>query len=341
MDDANTVEYLDQHSTELIARADFDTQIATAKRYPMHSDARGILRFQQDAIGLATTDQEIAESCLYALRRAGKTIQGPSIRLAEIAVSAYGNCKVASRVLDVGEREVVAQGVFHDLERNVSWSAEVRKRIVRRDGTRYDDDMVVVTSNAACSTAARNAVFKGIPAALIKRVYDEAKRAAIGSTDSLDARRAKLLTTFAKFGVSEQQILAKLDKATMAQVDQDDMVLLLGIYNTLRGGETLVDDEFPPLDDGIEERLERANGSADDSEHKDLPEGPAVTAMIMEPQPSESAEGLSGEALDDATARLLKAAQMANVDRATLRAKLSHGGEEFVRDAWLPWKADQ
>lgn len=56
---------------------------------------------------------------------------------------------------------MTAQGVFHDLERNVAITYEVRRRIVDKNGRRYKPDMIGVTANAACSIALRNAILRG------------------------------------------------------------------------------------------------------------------------------------------------------------------------------------
>jgi hypothetical protein len=41
---------------------------------------------------MATLTPEIAASCIYALPRDGKTIEGPSARFAEVMMHAWGTC---------------------------------------------------------------------------------------------------------------------------------------------------------------------------------------------------------------------------------------------------------
>src|SRR5690348_6841125 len=62
-----------------VDRASIDMQIATAKQYP-----RSITAALREATELATLDEETAKTMLYALKRGGKVIPGPSVRLAEI-----------------------------------------------------------------------------------------------------------------------------------------------------------------------------------------------------------------------------------------------------------------
>src|SRR4051812_48501652 len=73
-------------------RAEVDIQISTAKRYP-----RSIRNFKQQALEMATFDEETAEGCFYSLPRGGKPIEGPSARLAEIVLSAWGNVRADAK----------------------------------------------------------------------------------------------------------------------------------------------------------------------------------------------------------------------------------------------------
>ncbi len=89
------VEVISGNALELMQRAEIDMQVSTAKKYP-RPDPSAIKKKMES---FATMDEETAESCFYSLPRDGKTIQGPSVRLAEIAVACYGNLRAASRVI--------------------------------------------------------------------------------------------------------------------------------------------------------------------------------------------------------------------------------------------------
>src|SRR5690606_18383789 len=97
-----------------LAKSEVEAQLDAAHRYK-----RSVNRFLQEATGLATVTQEVAESCIYSIPRDGKQIAGPSVRLAEICASSYGNLHVAARIVDVEEDYVLAQGVARDLEKNL------------------------------------------------------------------------------------------------------------------------------------------------------------------------------------------------------------------------------
>src|SRR5205814_31606 len=135
--------------------SEIEQQVATAKRYP-----RSVAVFKRKALELATSSEEIAASCFYTLpkrRGADKVITGPSVRLAAICAVCWGNCRFAGRLIADDGKFVTAQGVSHDLESNTAGSIEVRRRVTTKEGKRFSDDMVAVTSNAACSIAKREA----------------------------------------------------------------------------------------------------------------------------------------------------------------------------------------
>ena len=71
-------------------------QVQTARAFP-----RSIKSAMQEARSMATLDRETAGSCFYKIPRAGKMIEGPSIRLAEIMASAWGNLAIQGSIDEV------------------------------------------------------------------------------------------------------------------------------------------------------------------------------------------------------------------------------------------------
>lgn len=224
------------------AKGEVDTQIATAKRFP-----RSVKKFKEDALTLATLDIETAASCFYSVPRDGKNIEGPSARLAEIIAASWGNLRSQANIIDEDDRFITARGMCWDLEKNVAVSTEVRRRITNKQGRKFSDDMVNTTANAACSIALRNAVFKVVPMALAKSVYDAARKVAIGDASTLVKRRTDMVNYFGKMGVSPEQICAAVSRASVDDITVDDLATLLGLSTAIKEGDTTVDDAFPPL----------------------------------------------------------------------------------------------
>jgi len=220
--------------------AEIESQIATAKRYP-----RDIKKFKEKLMAMANLDQETAEGCYYALPRGGKAIDGPSIRLAEIALSCYGNCAAQADVLEEDDRFIYAMGQCRDLENNNAVRMKVRRRITYKNGKKFNDDMIAVTANAACAIALRNAIFKIVPGAYLKPVFDKCKKTAVGQVKSLANRRAEVIKRVMQFGVVEERILGVLNRKSIDEVTFDDVAILIGLGTAIKDGDTTVEEAFP------------------------------------------------------------------------------------------------
>ena len=228
-------------------RAEFDIAIATAKRYP-----RSVEKSISMAMSMATLNEEIAASCFYVLRRkegggGSKTIEGPSIRLAEIMASSWGNIAVDTQPAGEDNKFIYATGICRDLERNVTVRKTVRRRITTKDGRRYSDDMIAVTANAAASIAQRNAVASVVPGAYIKQVYDAAKRAAMGDAKTLEKRRSEAIEYTRKMGLSDDRVFAALEVSGIADITLDKLGALKGMCTAVKDGDIGIDEQFPPI----------------------------------------------------------------------------------------------
>jgi hypothetical protein len=238
---------IQESAITMISKAEIDMQISTAKKYP-----RALSIVKRDMISFATLDVETAATCFYTVPRAGKNIQGPSVRLAEIAVSCYGNLRVQTRIVDVvpngNAPHVVVQAVCHDLERNVAVCVEKRRRITGRKSQegKIDEDAINLAANAGMAIAFRDAVYKVIPGALIKPVYENAKQVAIGDAKTLGDRRAKAIESFAKMGVTSDRVLTMLGRGHIEEVQLTDLEVLIGLYTAIKDGQASIDDSFPP-----------------------------------------------------------------------------------------------
>jgi len=239
-----TVETDNGGTLSIITKAEIDQQIATAHAFP-----RSLKRFRDEALEMVTLTERIAEECIYALPRGGKTIEGPSARFAEVVASAWGNCRAGARVVAEEREFVVAQGVFHDLQRNVSITYEVKRRITDKYGRRYPADMIAVTANAACSIALRNSILKGVPKAFWADMYDEARKTVMGDSKTLSTRRADAVNYLQKFGVTTEMICATLGVQGLEDIGLEDMVKLKGLATAIKEGDTTVEQAFRTPED--------------------------------------------------------------------------------------------
>ncbi len=243
MDDDEVVSVPGANALMAINQSEINMQIATAKRYP-----RSIKEFKDRAEEVACLDAETAGTMFYTLKRKGqdgtKIIRGPSARLAEVAAMSYRNLRFGARVIEITDTQIVAQGFCMDLENNNGTQVEVRRRITDKNKRKFSEDMIVVTGNAACSIALRNAVFKIVPMALLKTVYEKAMQTSIGQVKSISETRQKLIDAFGKLGVAPSQIVEFCGRRGVEDITVEDIIDLRGLWTAIHDGDTSIEEAF-------------------------------------------------------------------------------------------------
>jgi hypothetical protein len=239
MSEERAVVQIQESSLEAQTRGEFSVLSEVAHRYP-----RDIEEGQRKAVRFATMSEETAGECHYCLPRAGKEITGPSVRLAEIAVAAYGNVRISTRIADISETHITAQAVCIDLESNVGQMFEVKRRITNKTGQRFNDDMIVVAGNAASSIAYRNAALKTIPKAFWGPAYAAAQQLALNSKTPIGERRQKAMAFFLARGITEDKLFGKLGIAKMSELGPDQLTVLRGFANSVVEGDASMAEIF-------------------------------------------------------------------------------------------------
>jgi hypothetical protein len=225
-------------------RAEIDQQVTTSRSYP-----RSLPAVMDAMTSIAAKNRETAATMLYVLPKRSKEadakeISGPSIRYAEALQAFYGNCRVSSRVVEVNrvEKYVEAEAVFHDLQSNSSNVARVRRRISTKEGRVYGDDMIVVTGNAACSIAKRNAILAGIPRAVWGSAYESAVKLVAGDPKEAAKRLEVAIKWFKGQGADEKVLLAAIGLEDKAKVQPAHIATLEGMAATLKNGEATLEE---------------------------------------------------------------------------------------------------
>lgn len=270
------VEIVSATAVESLARGEIDMQIATAKKYP-----RSVRQFEQIANSLASENEDVAASCYYKLPRDGQTIEGPSVRLAEICAYAWGNLRYGARVIEESDEFLTAQGYAHDVERNTQVFFEVRRKIKTRLGKRYSADMVATTANAACSIALRNAVFRVIPRSYIDRIMRQCQKVARGDERTVEVRRKAALDYFKGLGITKERVLKKLGVAGDSEITLDHLELLGGMRTAVKEEAATAEELFA---DTATEPVAEATASASKRLAKQI-------AKQQDPAPEPGSEG--------------------------------------------------
>ncbi len=245
-----------------INRSEVDMQISTAKQYP-----RDIQQALNRIQTLATLDEETAGDCFYTLRRGngGQVIEGLSVRFAEIIAGAWGNLRAQARIIGNDGRTITAQGVCHDLETNFAVSVEVKRRITDKNGKTYNEDMQVMTGNAACAIAFRNAVLKVVPKSVTKRIIEQVKQVAIGKAMDLETSRGNMIAYFGKLGVNQATLFTYLGVKRVQDIDAQMIFELRGLANALKEGTTTIAETFQSSPTNSEKTAEEARKKAEEA----------------------------------------------------------------------------
>lgn len=236
---------IEQITPEVIYQQDkaiVDVQISTAKAYP-----RNIKRATENALAVITMDKETASTCTYAVPRGGKVVTGASVHLAKIIAQMWGNLRIESKVVAIEAKHITSQAVAFDLENNLAVKVEVKRSIMGKLG-RFNDDLITVTGNAGNAIAMRNAILSIIPRGIVDKLYNAAKQTITGdisdNTKLLTKRKKVLDGLKDTYGLTEQEVLSVIGKAAVDHITSDDLVVLIGIGQAIKDGETTVDNTF-------------------------------------------------------------------------------------------------
>lgn len=223
-------------------KAQIDIQISTAKAYP-----RNIKRATENSIAVVTMDEQTASSCHYSLPRGNKRISGPSVHMARIIAQNWGNLRVESKIVGVEDKMVTSQAVAFDLENNLAIKVEVKRSIMTKSG-RMNNDMIVVTGNAANAISMRNAILAVVPKAVVDKVYNAAKQVMTGDIsdkNKLLKKRKQVFDTFKDdYDVSEKELLEAVGRSSVKDINAEDLVTLIGLGQAIRDGDTTVEEQF-------------------------------------------------------------------------------------------------
>lgn len=233
----------------VIARAEMDIMITTAKAYP-----RDIKKSIEYAEQLATMDEETAQSCFYCLPRKDKDgnrkeIRGPSVRLAEIIASSWGNLHAATRIIENDGRNITTEGVAHDLQTNVKISMQNKVSIIfgeknGKGGYQANADMQTLLTNASSAKALRNAIFKVVPKALVNRVLERAMNFSIGDQKTMNSKVQEVFGKLNKMGIQTDKILAYYGKNSISEINAEEFKSLIGVGTAIKEGHIKIEDVF-------------------------------------------------------------------------------------------------
>ena len=219
-----------------VARAEIDAQVATAKQYP-----RDVSQAIARAKGLATINKDTASRMFYSLNQDGESVRGPSVRLAEVFFSVYGNLSCGSKIVEITPSHVVVVGFAHDMETNCRVASEEIASIITKNGRRYGERMIVTTAKATMAKARRNAILQVIPRVFVDQVMQAAMRVAAGADQPKVDRWRDLAGRFAGQSVTDKQALSLIRRTGFSEMTDDDFASLESCLALIVDGEETID----------------------------------------------------------------------------------------------------
>lgn len=232
-------------------------QMQLAKMFPRNT-------FEANAeLMEACKQRTLAEVAFYSVPRAGGSVTGPSIRLAEEIARCYGNFEYGHRELSRTDKKSEVEVYAWDKERN---NRSIRQLTVYhvqdtkngpkelRDQKDIDDKI----SNVA-SKQVRGRILALVPKWMVQGAIEACRDTLVGGGElTITEQVTRMIAAFAKFGVKPQNLADKLGHP-LANVTPDDLVTLRGIYTALNEGAK-TDEYFslaPPEANGVSAAIEK------------------------------------------------------------------------------------
>ena len=117
-----------------------------------------------------------------------------------------------------------------------------------KNGQTFSADMQVMTINAASSLARRNAIYDVVPKVYVNKLVAQCQEFVKGqAVTGLRDKVQKVVKAFAKYGVTPELICLKMEVSNIDEITPEMVVRLVGIGNSLKDGQTTVEEEFPQL----------------------------------------------------------------------------------------------
>lgn len=219
----------------MVERIDIDSLINNAKKHP-----RDINKVLEQVKSYATLDLELIESYFYFTKSdlGDNTVQGMTVRMAELIVESWGNLSIQTQIIRNDGRTITALGICHDLETNLTISAEITRIITTKDA-----EEITATSNATSSIAFRNVVFKVIPKVVTFKIVNEIKALVIANINA-DISRPAIIADFATLKIKEDDILKYLNVKKLADINSEEIFILRSLKNAIKDGKTTIEQAF-------------------------------------------------------------------------------------------------
>ncbi len=216
------------------AIAEAQGKLVIAKRFPRDQ----ALAYQRVMEACSRTG--LAEEAMYAFPRAGQTVTGPSIRLAEELARCWGNIDYGIRELSRKPGESEMEAYAWDLETNTVTSQKFTVKHVRdtrsgRQDLTDERDIYEIGANMGARRL-RARLLAILPPDLVESAVSRCRATLQGNVEVPLADRVRaVVDAFAGLGVSAQ-LLERYLRKPLAEVLPEELADLRAVYKSIKDG---------------------------------------------------------------------------------------------------------
>ncbi len=218
-------------------------QIFMARQFP-----RNVFQSEQRILD-ACKRPSLAATAMYRYPRGGQSVEGPSIRLAEVLAQNWGNLSFGIKELEQRNGESVAMAYAWDLETNVREEKVFTVPHIRhtRSGAKKltdPRDIYEMVANQG-SRRLRACILGIIPGDIVEKAVEECNKTLEGNNEKpLKDRVAIALNSFKENYRVTQEMVEERFGYNAESFTEHDYLDLIKIFTSLKDGMTKVDDWF-------------------------------------------------------------------------------------------------
>ena len=226
---------------------DYSALMLAARAHPRDPILAG-----KQALAICTLDETTAKACFYSVPRAGRSVSGPSIGMAETLAFTFGNMNVTIDEITIKKEEGVVElrGFIMDTQTGLTHSTIIRRRIRYSDehkkspGQIYDEDMIETTIAAGLSILYRSLVLRIIPRPFVAKIFEAALNVSAGGKSFTDRQTNCVKHWDEVYHIPKAKLLLHLQLTEIADLSILNFQYLLGLENGMKLGDYRLEDIF-------------------------------------------------------------------------------------------------
>lgn len=216
-------------------------QIMIAKAFPRN------MKDVWNKVEAACQRKSLAEKAIYRYARGGTDISGPSIRLAEALINAYGNAKAGFEIISSDSESSRVRAYAYDMETNTIQERtfdvpHIRQTKTGRTKLTDPRDIYEAVANQA-QRRVRACALSILPGDMVELGVNACRKTMEKSIDLNPSKIRNLVEAFVKYEVSQVMIEARIQRNVDAMT-VEQFVDLMNVGNSLRDGIGKVEDFF-------------------------------------------------------------------------------------------------